>query len=113
MALSQGQIFERRLKILADQIRQISSHAAQQFDILQRIYLDALRKVNCPKQYLPEVLVYSPLDPERVYAQFYLNAQKAVVASLDFIENEIQQYCSQIRQKLLMEDIGETVQELF
>lgn len=111
IALQQGPVFERRLKALIEQTRQISARAAQQFEFLQHRYLDALKKIDCPPNQLPELLVYSPLDPERVYAQFYLNIQKAVIVILDVIEDEIQQYCSQLRQKMVMDDTPSSVKE--
>ena len=106
-AVQQGPIFERRLISLAEQIRQVSAQASQQFEIIQRRYREALVKISCPPKHLPESLVYSPLDPEKVYEQFYTNIQKAVIATLDLIEENIQEMSSQIRQKLVVDNTYE------
>jgi len=103
-ALPDGDMFERRLKVLQKQVREVEEQANNRFKRLQDSYQRMLREAKCPQDSLWSAIVYSPIDQVLVYEHLYRNATQATLASLDNADNQIQHWCSDLRQRMAAPD---------
>jgi hypothetical protein len=63
--------------------------------------MDLLQGVGCTTPGLP--IIYSPLDPDAVYARLYNSVQQAIIGRLDVLDNALEQLLGKIKQKRVVQ----------